>query len=338
LVLTAGLSLVPVEEALMGTAQVLLVVSVAIWLLAAASGRWLCRRALVPVTRMAQAARDLNTVDLGWRLPEVATRDELHDLGDAFNGLLARLEEAFERQRRFTGDASHQLRTPLTAMRGQIDVALRRDRSPDEYRAALSRVRDQAEHLTSLVEMLLFLARADAEAKLCGLESIELGPWVEEHLGLWRNHPRSGDVRLALPSDEPTTVCVHPPLLGQLLDNLLDNACKYSMPGSLIDVRVERSDDGVALSVEDHGHGIAPEDLPRIFEPFYRASAAVREGRAGVGLGLSVAQRIAMVFGGRLTATGELGRGTRFELMLPEAPPGEGRQVSAARDSTLSAT
>jgi hypothetical protein len=137
LILTSAVCLDPVQDTLNTLALVLGGLSTGLWLLAALLGRWLCRRALVPLTRMATAARAMGAADRDQRLPTPATADELQDLGQAFNDLLARLHEAFERQRRFTGDASHQLRTPLTAMLGQVEVALRRGRSPDEYRQVL---------------------------------------------------------------------------------------------------------------------------------------------------------------------------------------------------------
>src|SRR4029077_13550209 len=122
------------------------------------------RRALGPVTRMAEAARSMGAADLSERLPTPTSADELADLGEAFNGLLDRLGEALERERRFAGEASHQLRTPLAAVIGQVEVALRRDRSPDEYRRVLDSVLSQAERLRRVVEALLFLARTESDA------------------------------------------------------------------------------------------------------------------------------------------------------------------------------
>src|SRR5437763_732045 len=141
---------------------------------AALAGRRLCRRALRPLTGMAAAARAISADDLGRRLPPAGTGDEVDDLGRAFNELLARLQESFERQRRFTGDASHQLRTPLAAMLGQVEVALRRERPPEEYQRVLTLVHKQSAKLREIVEMLLFLSRADAEAKRPQLEALDL--------------------------------------------------------------------------------------------------------------------------------------------------------------------
>jgi two-component system, OmpR family, sensor kinase len=330
LVLTVGLDLAPTRAALRDLAWVSGGVSLSLWVAAAALGRWLCRRAMVPVTRMAASVRAMGAAELDRRLPVTETGDEIQDLGDAFNGLLARLQEAFERQRRFTGDASHQLRTPLAAMLGQVEVALRRDRPAEDYRRTLATVRDQAAHLGRIVEMLLFLSRADAEAQLPGLEALELSGWARRHLESWSGHPRGPDLEVEAESDGPLWARVHPPLLGQLLDNLLDNASKYSEPGTPIVVRLGRDAGLVALTVEDRGCGIDGEDLPRIFDPFYRSPRARRDGRAGVGLGLAVAQRIATALGGSLTVRSEPGRGSRFTLLLPDAGPGGPARLGAA--------
>ncbi len=314
LILTAAVSLAPQEEALYNLVRALAVLSVGVLLTAALLGRWYCRRALAPVTAMATAARDMSAGDFDGRLPAPGTRDELADLAAAFNGLLGRLQEAFERQRRFTGDASHQLRTPLAAMLGQVEVGLRRERTPEDYRGVLVRVQNQAQHLRDIVEMLLFLARADAEAQLPQLEVVELSEWLTGHLQHWREHARWADFQVQA---APAPARVQPALLGQLVDNLLDNACKYSPPGTPITVRVEADADGVTLAVEDGGPGVGPEDVPHLFEPFFRSEQARRLGLAGVGLGLAVARRIATALGGMLTLDAAPGRGARFVTRLP---------------------
>jgi heavy metal sensor kinase len=323
LVVTAAIPQEPVAATLKSLALLLAGLSGGIWVTAALLGRWVCRRALGPVIHMAAAARAMSVADAGQRLPSPGTGDELEALGVAFNGLLTRLHEALERQRRFTGDASHQLRTPLTAMLGQTEVVLRRDRSAAEYRRSLESVHAQALQLRQIVEMLLFLARADAEAKLPSVEALDLVRWLPAHLERWAGHPRAADLRVKGSREGPVWVRAHPPLLGQLLDNLLDNACKYSQPGTPITLRVGREAGLGVLSVEDEGCGITAEDLPHVFEPFYRSAAARRLGRPGVGLGLAVVQRIATALGGGIRVQSDLSHGSRFTVGLPEAavPP-----------------
>jgi signal transduction histidine kinase len=320
LAVTVGVPLEPVQATLRQLAGVLAGLSLGIWLLALVVGRGVCRRAVRPVREMAAAASAMDAADRSRRLPEPATGDELQELSRSFNGLLDRLHESFERQRRFTGDASHQLRTPLTALLGQIEVALRRERSAEEYRQTLATVQRQAVHLRQIVEALLFLARADAEARLPELERLVLDDWLAEHLRSWSAHPRMADIRVEKVAGPPLRVEVQPLLLGELLDLLLDNACKYSPPGSPITLRLGRERGGVSLAVEDRGCGIAVADLPHLCEPFFRSAEARRRGVAGLGLGLAIARRLAEAFRGELTVTSQEGKGSRFVVWLPEPP------------------
>ena len=188
---------------------------------------------LAPVSRMARAATAMTAADLGQRLPTPGTGDELDELGRAFNDLLdrlhetfVRLHEAFDGQRRFAGDASHQLRTPLAALLGQVQVALRRDRSPEEYRRVLDRVQREGIRLRQIVESLLLLAQPEGVRP--EPEMLDLGSWVPDHVRRWATHPRAADLRAEVADGRPLTVRAHPPLLAQLVDNLLENACKYS--------------------------------------------------------------------------------------------------------------
>jgi heavy metal sensor kinase len=314
LIVFASASVEPIESTLGMLQLVLAVLSVGTWLVALVVGRTVCRWALRPVTRMATEARTMDEADLGRRLPLAETGDELTALGEDFNALLGRVQEAFERQRRFTGDASHQLRTPLAAVLGQVEVALRRDRSPDEYRQTLQSVHHQADRLRKIVEALLFLARADADARLPDREQFDLGPWLADHVRTaWADHPRAADIRVEA---EPATATAHPVLLGELVNVLLDNACKYSPAGTPIVVRVGPAGDGVELSVTDAGSGIAAADVDHVFEPFVRSDEARRRGVEGLGLGLAVARRIAQAHGGTLTVASRVGEGTTFTARL----------------------
>jgi signal transduction histidine kinase len=314
-VLAAWAPLEPVEAEIRWLAAMLPLISLGLWLLAAVIGRYFGRRALAPLTLMAESARAMPFDDC--RLPSPGTRDEVEDFARSFNGLLDRLHVALERQRQFTGQASHQLRTPLAALIAAIEVARRRPRTIEEHERVLDQLHDDSTRLWRVVEALLFLARADAEAELPDLERVDLAGWAAEHLLTWSGHERAPDLCFERGGREPLWARVHRPLLGQLLDNLLENACKYSEAGTPITVRAWCEADGVALAVEDQGCGIPAEDLSHVFEPFYRSESARRLGRAGVGLGLAVARRIAASHGGTISAESEPGRGSRFVVRLP---------------------
>ena len=316
LVLIVYAALEPMETTLAALGWFLIAMSVGTWVLAALVCRRLSRRALTPLTRMVASARGLDAADAGWCLEEAGTGDELDELGRAFNELLSRLHVAYERQRRFSGDASHQLRTPLTVLIGQIEIALRQERSGEEYRRVLGSALARAVQLGGIIEALMFLGRAEADARLPECELLELDRWVAEHLaGRHATGSAVEGVQCALQSNE-AWVRAHPPLLGQLLDNLLDNACKHGRPGTPILVETIREGGVVVLAVEDAGPGIPPEDIPHVFEPFYRSAQTRRRGTSGVGLGLAVVQRIAAAFGGSVSVRSEHGKGCRFEVRL----------------------
>jgi two-component system, OmpR family, sensor kinase len=322
LVLVVGLSPTPVESALGRLGLTLSVLSLGVWTVSVAAGRWLCLRALTPVSRMAKAATAMTAADLGQRLPISGTGDELDALGRAFNDLLVRLHEAFIRlhaaydgQRRFAGDASHQLRTPLAALLGQVQVARRRERPPEEYRRILDRVIDEGLRLRGIVDSLLFLA--DPEGSPVEFDTVDLATWLAEHVGRLSDHPRASGLRVEVLGDGPLAARVNPLLLGQLVDNLLDNAFKYSPAGSPVTVRCWAEPGSLLLSVTDRGYGLSSEEAARVFEPFYRTDQTRRNGQPGVGLGLPVARRIAAAFGGSLDVLSEPGSGCVFALRLP---------------------
>jgi signal transduction histidine kinase len=227
---------------------------------------------------------------------------------------------------------------------GQVDVALRQDRSRDEYQQTLVRVQRQGQRLVQIVEMLLFLARADADAELPDLEVIELGTWLCEHVSRWSSHERAADLHVETPSSDfarwespvaGVLVRVHPMLLGQLLDNLLENACKYSDTGTPITLRVAAREGTAVLEVEDRGLGMAEADTPHLFEPFFRSSAVRRLGVEGIGLGLAVAKRIATAMGGNIEVHSRLGSGSLFRVAFPICDPKRGAAANRSTEKQI---
>ncbi|HQR05869.1 MAG TPA: ATP-binding protein [Gemmatales bacterium] len=308
----------PVRDALHTLAWRLTVISLTTLLVVAFIARWVCQRALLPLRTMADATTALGTDDLTQRLPVPVVQDELHALGAAFNDLLARVHEAFERQKQFTAEASHQLRTPLTAMLGQMELALRRDRTPAEYQETIGAVNDQAARLHEMVEMLLFLARTEAEARLPHLDAVELGSWLTSYVNRhWTQHPRFTDLHVQVSAKSPLTVGVHPALFEQAVGNLLDNAFKYSDPGSPVHLRLRQQGSEAVLSLEDRGMGIDADDIPRLFTPFFRSDAARERGISGVGLGLAISARIIRALGGCIKYERHQEAGGAFTIALP---------------------
>jgi signal transduction histidine kinase len=203
-------------------------------------------------------------------------------------------------------------------MSGQVEVALRRDRDSAEYRRALEVLGSELDRLRGMTEALLFLARADAEAQAPARDELDLPVWVAKRVEDWRANHAAGE-RIAFAPDGVIAgrVRTHQELLAQLLGNLLDNAAKYGPPGSPVTVRLRSAGTDVGVEIADLGPGINPADLPHVFEPFFRSTAARAAGVPGIGLGLAVAKRIADALGARVAAESELGRGSRFTVWLP---------------------
>jgi signal transduction histidine kinase len=318
LVITTALPLEPTRSLLRKLMAVLASVSLGVLVIALLAGRAVCRRALRPVQRMAADARAVDPTESEQRITIPNGGDELTDLGIAFNELLDRLHESLQRQKRFTGDASHQLRTPLAALLGNIEIALRRERSPEEYRQALTTAQSKAGHLQRIIESLLYLTRANSEASIPHRERLDLAVWLPQHLATWAEHPRFRDIRVA-GGESSIPVMSHPVLLGEIVNILLDNACQYSPRGSAITIAISQAEGTARLKVIDVGPGIAEGDLPNIFSPFFRSTDALRVNKAGVGLGLSIARRLTEAHGGSLEVTSRSGNGCCLQVSLPVA-------------------
>ncbi len=291
------------------------VLPAAVWLVAAALGRRYIGRTLRPVRAMAERARAMGEADFALRMPVDNSRDELSALGEEFNRLLDRLQRAYERQRRFAGDAAHQLRTPLTVIQGQIDVARRKERTPEDYRQILQLLAGKVCELNRIVDSLLFMARSEIETGKAPAEQIRLNDWLASYAARWSQHERATDFSF-IPGED-AMVWTSPALLSQVLDNLINNAFAYSRPGSAVVLRSQVNGPQVVLCVEDRGIGISPEDMPSIFSPFFRSAEAGRTAVAGTGLGLAIAARIAAVLGGSLSCESTPGAGSAFTLTLP---------------------
>ena len=298
-------------------------------ILAAATlgGYWMSRRALAPVDAITQAARRISAENLSLRLEVPRTGDELERLSETLNDMMRRIEAAFRRMTRFTADASHELRTPVSIMRTTAELALRRERSPEEYREALQQILIELERTSRLIEDLLTLARADSGIVDLDLQSMDLAGTLRDACSQGEKLARSRGVafRAAVP-DGRLPIRGDPTALRRLFLILIDNAVKYTPPGGRVEVRLESRDGYAVGEVRDTGIGIAPEDLPHIFERFWRADKVRSREMGGAGLGLSIARWIAEVHRGVIEVESEPGKGSAFRVRLPREPgDGAGR-------------
>jgi len=287
-------------------------------IVAALGGYWLSRRALVPVDEMTQAARSIGARDLSRRVTVARTGDELERLADTLNGMLSRLEASFQHVTQFTADASHELRTPISVMRANAEITLRRPRSDAEYREALTRILDESERVSHLIEQLLLLARADSGYATLQTRRMDLAAAMESARREAGVLAEAKHVQLSFSAPENALqVWGDPASLERLFVILLDNAVKYTASGGEIDMRLS-TDDGFAVAdVRDTGAGIASDDLGRVFDRFYRADHSRSRESGGAGLGLAIGRWIAEAHGGEIRVESELGRGSTFRVRIP---------------------
>lgn len=280
----------------------------------------LARQILTPVAQIAGLAERISASNLAERIDEVGSKAELGRLAQVLNRMFGRLEAAFERQARFTADASHELRTPTAVVLAQSELALAHERSPEEYQEALEACQRAARRMESLVEGLLTLARIDAGQGELRTEVVELLAVVENAVALVRPMADRKQIEMTC---ELECVQVHGDAarLGQVVVNLLSNAVHYNPPHGQIHIGLARQAHQAVLAVEDTGIGIGAEELPHVFERFYRVDPARTGETGGVGLGLAICQEIVHRHGGTIEVASVLGVGTTFTVRLPCGNP-----------------
>lgn len=284
-------------------------------------GWWLAFRAVAPVDRLTTEVREITDGrSLHRRVPVPLVKDEVGRLAETLNQMLSRLERSFSALRRFTADASHELKTPLTVLRAGVERALTTRGMPQEALADLEETLQEINRMTELVDTLLTLARADEGTAPLHLEPVDLRALLldTEETGELLAEPAGVSVSVEA-TEGPVIVQADPSRFRQLVMNLLSNAVKYTPQGGRVRLWLERDDGRVRLGVSDTGIGIAPGDLPHIFDRFYRADAARTRtaDRPGVGLGLAICKWIAEAHGGTIDVQSRPGRGTTFTVTLP---------------------
>jgi heavy metal sensor kinase len=287
--------------------------------LASGAGYLMSRRALAPVDRITQTARSITADNLSQRLAVPQTGDELERLSQTLNEMIGRIESAFTRVSRFTTDASHELRTPLAVMRTTAEVALRGAQPAAEQRAALEQIIAEIERTSSLVENLLLMAKADSADEL-RKQSVDIVAALREACAQAEVLARVKGVRLETRLPEKSlSVMGDREALRRLFLILLDNAVKYTPAGGSFVVSLQHVGGHVVGAVRDTGIGIPKEDLPFVFDRFYRVDRARSRDQGGVGLGLAIGRWIAQAHGGTIHVESELNVGSQFTVQLPVA-------------------
>jgi heavy metal sensor kinase len=309
-----------IDQALHGLVRTFIIAVPLALALAAGGGIFLARRALKPVDKIAQTAQKIGEADLSQRI-NVNTKDELGRLAATLNEMIGRLEKAFQRQKQFTSDASHELRTPLAVIEAESTLALQKERPPSDYRQSLEIVSRETRQMSSLIDQLLTLARADAGKEQWNFAEVDLGKLITnlsidaevlcQEKGLSFQLGQTQD--LVVKGDEAR--------LRELFMNLLDNAIRYTSAPGTVSLSLRREGQMAVVAITDTGIGIPPEDIPLIFERFYRVDKSRSRAEGGIGLGLAICQHIAEAHGGKIEVESQMGTGSTFSVWLPLQSP-----------------
>ena len=313
-------SLDDASAALRSARLLFLISSAAILVAVGAAGALLAWAILRPIDRIVSRARMMGASALAERLPHPGGQDEMARLVETLNGMLGRIEQVFEAQRRFTADASHELRSPLSRLRAELEVTLRRPRNRAEYEETLQSCLNEVDRLSSLTEELLTLARLDAgEAQKIPAQSAPLAPILEGVVTRMVSDALRRNVKIMLDAPADLSIKVAPGTAALVIANVLDNAVKFSPPGGEVRVRASIEDGAAIVSISDSGPGVTEEEIPRLFERFYRGSAARRTEVPGTGLGLAICRILAESQGGGVSVTSGAGGGAVVRVRLPLA-------------------
>jgi heavy metal sensor kinase len=289
--------------------------------LAGAGGYVLARRALTPIDQLASEARRITADRLHERVSVPNQHDEIGRLAAVINQTFARLESSFDQLRRFTADASHELRTPLSVIRGIGEAGLGETRTAAEYKEAMGSMLEEVDRLTTLVDTLLRLSRADAGTVRLARSPTDVGQLTRDAVSSLGILAEEREQRVTIDAAEGISVIADRLVLREAITNVVDNAIKYSPRASSISIRVTAEGNQAHLIVADEGPGIAAEDRQRIFDRFFRLDEARSRDHGGVGLGLAIAKWAVEVNGGRITVENGANRGSVFHIVLPIGTP-----------------
>jgi two-component system, OmpR family, heavy metal sensor histidine kinase CusS len=285
--------------------------------LSAFVGHAIARRGVRPLEQIARTARQITSSSLDARIAQADLPAEVASLAITFNEMLGRLQNSFERLSRFSADIAHELRTPVNNLRGETEVALGRARTSDEYREILTSSLEEFERLSRLIDSLLFLARAEHPETRIAREHLDLRRELETVANFYEGSASEKGVGLAV--DVPATLVIDADrtLFQRAIGNLIANALAHTPSGGTITVRAVADGPHCEIHVVDTGRGVAAEDLPHVFDRFYRADKSRTSASGNLGLGLAIVRSIAQLHGGRVELESQFGHGTRATLILP---------------------
>jgi two-component system heavy metal sensor histidine kinase CusS len=313
----------------------LLLVLGAALIVCAVIGYQIARRGIRPIHQITETARRIRPANLGERITPDGLPAELHNLADTFNQMLDRLEESFARLSRFSADLAHELRTPIYSLRGEVEVALNRPRTPEEYREVLGSNLEECGRLAHMIDRLLFLARAENPETQVKKESCHVGQELAAVRDFYGLSATEAGVRLAVAVDEKVQADLDRTLFQRAVGNIVANALAHTLKGGSVTLTATSDDRSTRIEVADTGCGIPAAHLPLVFDRFYRADPTRSSKHGSVGLGLAIVRSIMDLHGGTVEITSEVGRGTRVTMIFPRNAGASSQlaEVTAARRS-----
>jgi heavy metal sensor kinase len=318
--LIVGRSTRQIDQALQELVRTLVIAVPLALAVAAGGGIFLARRALKPVDKIAQTAQEIEENDLSQRI-NVNTRDELGRLAATLNAMIGRLERAFHRQKQFTSDASHELRAPLAVIEAESSLALQKERPPGDYRQSLETISQESRRMSSLIEQLLTLARADAGKEQWNFTEVNLGRLITDLSADVEVLCQEKGLTCQLGQTEELVIKGDEARLREVFMNLLDNAIRYTPSPGTVSISLHREAQMAVAAITDTGVGIPAEDMPFIFERFYRVDKSRCRAEGGTGLGLAICRHIAEAHGGKIEVESRPGMGSTFSVRLPLLSP-----------------
>ncbi len=316
-VLQAQTSLLHYRETLNGLVFLLALGSGATLFVAWVGSLWLSKKVLAPIDALCTGAETMSETDLGKRLAMDSPYQEFRRLTQAVNSVLDQFQRSSEVQRNFCEIAAHEMKTPLTILQGNLEVALMKARTPEEYHEVLLNNLQQVDRLIALTRPLLTLAKFTSSKPPVNLVPLAVEPLIQELVDELMLLADDCQITLRFESKPVSVVLGDAQWLKQALINLLDNALRYTPSGGAVTIRLQAVGHDVAVAVEDTGHGIEPENIPHLFERFYRTDWARAKDSAGTGLGLPIVKEIMDAHGGSISVTSEVNKGSVFTLRLP---------------------
>ncbi len=313
--LGVGYPIDEIDHALANLFRILVLLIPASLLISILGGIFLAGRSLKPVDEIVKTAREITAGNLNRRIPETSSNDEIARLIRTLNDMIDRLEKSFERMKQFSADVSHEFKTPLTIIRGEIELALSGNKKVSELKKTLVNILDEVVRLSNMVDDLLTLYKSDVGQIKFDFKEIDLGGLLKDLLDDVVVLAEGSGVKIKVGKIERVVVSGDEMRLKQLFLNLIDNAIKYNKIGGEVLISVENKNGFAEVSISDTGIGIPDEELNLIFERFYRVDKA--RGRGGVGLGLSIAKWIAESHNGKIEVESKLGHGSKFKVILP---------------------